>query len=229
MVTKEVAFYFGIVLGSVLLLSAVYAFVKRQTFGLGGVVLVVFGSFLIGLSIWTSFEVSVNPDGSVTAKYTQEIKEDLGVKTADLNGSIELLKLKVNELTQDVLALKRATPAAAPSQEQVAIREVKEQAFAQNSDFSVLVFYKPAQKETASQISKTLLSIGFKSSATPTDLKEAIKQFDANTAWVVYTRKGQEKLAVLKGLLPSTVSNVQFVYRETPYALRSGDIQILLF
>ena len=229
MYIKEIAFNFGLFLGSALLLSAVYVFVKRQAFGLGGVVLIVFGSFLVGLSIWTSFEISVGADGTVTARYKQEIKEDIGVKTADLNGSIELLKLKINELTQDVSALKTATPKAAPSQEQLVMRKDKEQAFRQNSDYSVLVFYKPAQKDTASLLTKRLLSVGFRSSATSTELKEAIRQFDANTAWVVYTKKGQETLPALKKLLEPTVSNVRFVYRETSYALRSGDIQILLF
>lgn len=224
----EIAFYFGLFLGSALLLSAVFVFVTRQAFGLGGVVLIAFGSFLVGWSIWTSFEVSVGADGSVTAKYTR-IAEDIGAKAADFNGSIELLKRRINELTQDVSALKTATPAAAPSQEQIAKREVRDQEFARNSDYSVLVFYKPAQKETASQITKKLLSVGFRSSATPTDLREAVKQFDANTAWVVYTKKGRDKLPALKELFSTSFNNVKFVYRESPSDLRNGDVQILLF
>jgi len=226
---KDIAFYFGLLLGSALLLSAVFVFVTRQAFGLGGVVLIAFGSFLVGWSIWTSFEVSVGADGSVTAKYTQRITEDIGAKAADFNGSIELLKRRIDELTQDVSALKTATPAAARSQEQIAKREVRDQEFARNSDYSVLVFYKSAQKETASQITKKLLSVGFRSSATPTDLREAVKQFDANTAWVVYTKKGQDKLPVLKELFATSFNNVQFVYRESPSDLRTGDVQILLF
>ena len=94
----DFAFVFGLLLGSILLLGAVFVYVKRQIFGLAGVILVVFGSSLIGLSIWTSFEFSVGPDGSVTAKYNREVKEDLGAKTAYLNGSIEQLKLMLKWL-----------------------------------------------------------------------------------------------------------------------------------
>jgi hypothetical protein len=228
MSVKEIAFYVGIILGSTLLLCSVYVFVKRQIFGLAGIVLIAFGSFLVGLSIWTSFEFSLNKDGSVTAKYSQEIKEDLGAKTAELNGSIESLKVKINDLTQDIVALKKATPSAVLSQEQVNKREVKQQLFTENSDYSVLVFYKPNQKETAKVITTAMLSVGFRSSSISTDLKEAIQQFDANTAWIVYTSKGQGKLPELKKIL-SSVGNVKFVYRESPYNLRSGDVQVLLF
>jgi hypothetical protein len=216
----------GLLLGSVLLLGALFAHLKRQTFGLGGVVLVVFGSFLIGLSAFTSFEFSVGP---VTGKYIQEAKEDLGVKTADLNGSIEQLKVKLAELTQDVAAIKRVTPGAAPTQEQVSKRESMERVFEQNSDYSVLVFHKPGQRETATQISRALLSVGFRSSATPTELKEATQQFKPNQAWIVYTSKGQEKLATLREVLASTGNKIEYIYRDSPYPLRSGDIQVLLF
>lgn len=221
----NIAFSLGLLLGSISLLSAVFVYVKHQAFGLAGVILVIFGSFLIGLSIWTSFEFSVGSDGSVTAKYTQ----DLGSKTADLNGNIEKLKLKLSDLTQDVAAIKQAIPKAAPSQDQLAKREDKERNFEQNSEYSVLVFYKSYQSGVALQISKALLSLGFRSSATPTDLKEAVQQFKPNQAWIVYTSKGQKKLPVLKEILASTGNKIEFIYRESPNDLRSGDIQILLF
>ncbi|AOS83900.1 hypothetical protein BIU88_06885 [Chlorobaculum limnaeum] len=147
MTIKDIAFFAGLFLGSTLLLSTTYVFVKRQAFGLGGVVLIIFGSFMVGLSIWTSFEFSFKKDGSITAKYTQEIKEDLGEKTADINGNIEFLKLKIAELSQDVAALKIANPKAAPSKELVKSREVKEQEFKRNSDYSILVFIKMLKKK----------------------------------------------------------------------------------
>ena len=135
----------------------------------------------------------------------------------DSNGTIEQLKLKVNELTQDVVALRKATPAVTPPPEQIAKREAKEAQFSNNSDYSVLVFYKPYQKESATILTKKLLSLGFKSSATPTDLKEAIKQFDENTAWVIYSEKGQGKLQALKAALPALTERIKFVYREESY------------
>lgn len=157
-----VAFALGLILGSVLLLAAVYRFVKHRDFGLGGTVLVVFGAMLLGLSVWTSFEFSVDSQGRVTARYTQ----DLGAKAADLNGRVEQLRFKVDELAQGISDLKRATPTARISPEVASERETKRRAFEQNSDYSVLVFHKPEQQATASALAEALLSAGFKSSAT---------------------------------------------------------------
>lgn len=229
MTIKETAFYAGLFLGSTLLISTTYVFVKRQVFGLGGVFLIIFGSFLVGLSIWTSFEFSFNKDGSITAKYTQELKEDLGEKTADINGNIEFLKIQIAELSQDVAALKVANPNANLSKNVLDKREAKEQEFKKNTDYSVLVFYKSTQKERASKITEKLLSVGFRSSATGSELKEVRKQFEPNTAWIVYTKRGKDKLSLLRKLLSESISDVQIVYRDSEYPLRSGDIQILLY
>jgi hypothetical protein len=45
-----VSFVFGLLLGAILLLASVYNFVKHRAFGLGGSVLTVFGTMLVGLS-----------------------------------------------------------------------------------------------------------------------------------------------------------------------------------
>jgi hypothetical protein len=166
--------------------------------------------------------------GGYEFAFSQQLKAE-GDQTAELNGTIEQLKLKVSELSQDVAALREATPAATPPPDQIAKREAKGAQFSNNSNYSVLVFYKPYQKEMANILTKKLLSLGFKSSATPTDLREAVKQFDEDTAWVVYSEKGQEKLQDLKAVLPAVTGRIKFVYREDPYNLRSGDIQSLLF
>ncbi|MBN8488495.1 MAG: hypothetical protein J0M20_12335 [Burkholderiales bacterium] len=166
--------------------------------------------------------------GGYEFEFSEALKAE-GNQTAELNGTIEQLKLRIGELTQDVSALKKAIPTATPTPDQIAKREAKEAQFSKNADYSILVFYKPHQREVATQLTKKLLSLGFKSSATPTDLKEAIKQFDEDTAWVVYSEKGKEKLGALKSVLPETTGRINFVYREEPYNLRSGDVQILLF
>jgi hypothetical protein len=166
--------------------------------------------------------------GGYEFAFSEQLKAE-GDQTAELNGTIEQLKFKVSELSQDVAVLRKAAPAATPPPGQIARREAKEAQFSNNSNYSVLVFYKPYQKEMAIILTKKLLSLGFKSSATPTDLREAVKQFDEDTAWVVYSEKGQEKLQDLKAVLPAVTGRIKFVYREDPYNLRSGDIQILLF
>lgn len=225
----DIAFVFGLILGTYLLICATFVYCKHREFGLGGTMLVIFGSLLVGLSIWTSIEISVNADGSVKAKYIREAKEDLGAKTADLYGDIEQLKINIVELSQDVLALKKEIPAATLPKEQIAKREIAERIFKQNSEYSILIFNKPYQQEVATKISKALLSVGFRSSATPTDLKEAVKQLKTNQAWVLYSQKGQEKLGAIKLILQESAHEVEFIYRDDPYELRNGDVQVLLF
>lgn len=166
--------------------------------------------------------------GDYEFAFNEELKAE-GSQAAETNGTIEQLKLKVAELSQDVAELKKATPTASPSAEQATARKEKERQFADNSEYSILIFYKPYQKEMATLLTTKLLALGFKSSATPTDLKESVKQFDENTAWVIYTEKGKEKLASLQSILPSVSGRLSFVYREDAYSLRSGDVQILLF
>ena len=131
------AFVLGLILGTVLLLAAVYNFVRHQTFGVGGSLLIVSGLMLIGLSVWTSVEFSVDLGGKVTARYNQ----DLGAKAAEVSGSIEQLRMQIVGISQDVAALQRANPGAAVSQQELAARVDRERAFRLNSDYSVLVFY----------------------------------------------------------------------------------------
>lgn len=221
----KVAFILGLVFGSIMVLAVVYNFLWHKVFGLGGVVLVVFGSLLLGLSIWTSFEFSVGPEGKITAHYAS----DLGAKSAELRGIIEELRQKVSEMSQDVSALKKANPSATVSQQDLIARAEKEKAFRHNSDYTVLVFYKPGQQETGSAISDALLSSGFKSSATLTDLTESKKQLNANQAWVIYTSRGQSRLTELTEVLGDVGRQVQYFYEPNPSMLRNGDIQILLF
>ena len=166
--------------------------------------------------------------GGYEFAFSEQLKAE-GDQTAELNGTIEQLKLRISELTQDVAVLREVTPAAVSPPDQLAKREAKEAEFSENSEYSVLVFYKPKQKETATILTKNLLSWGYKSSATPTDLKESVKQFPENTAWVIWSKKGQEKLEAIKEALPKLADTIDFEYREKPYKLRSGDIQILLF
>ena len=218
-----IAFVLGLLFGSVLLLAAVYRFVKHREFGLGGTVLIVFGSMLLGLSVWTSFEFSVDSEGKVTARYEQ------GAKAADLNGRVEKLRFKVDELAQDISDLKRVTPSAKISPEVASERETRRRAFEQNSVYSVLVFHKPEQQTTASALADALLSAGFRSSATSTYLTEAIKKFKPNEAWVIFTSRGKEKLPEVKRILMAAAPNVHYIDEPQPSNLQRGDIQILLF
>lgn len=161
----------------------------------------------------------------------QRSKEDeySGAKAADLNGKVEQLRFKVDELAQDISDLKRATPSAKISPEVASERETRRRAFEQNSAYSVLVFHKSEQQATASALADALLSAGFKSSATPTYLKEALRHLNPNEAWVIYTSRGKEKLSDVKRILIATAPNVRYIEEPKPSNLQRGDIQVLLF
>lgn len=221
----QITLIMGLILGTICVLAAIYNFVRHQNFGLGGVVLVVFGALLLGLSIWHSIELSISADGSVTAKYTQEI----GAEAAEKNNQLEKLRIRVTENTEDIEQLKSSvtTPLITISQEE--IRKEAREKFEENSKYSVLVFNKPAQNNNAENVARELTKIGFKSSATPTDLTESRRQFGNNEAWIIYSTTGQKLLPQLKELLTRIAPQVRFEYEQNPVKLRRGDVQILLF
>jgi hypothetical protein len=221
------ASYIGVLLGSVLLIATVYSYLKKNNFGLGGTVLSLLGLTLIGLSLWSSVEFSVDAKGKVAVSYTQTQSETS--KAAELNGQLQKLKFQVDMLSQDISDLKRATPSAKISSEVASERAAKTQAFNQNSLYSILVFNKINQQETAASLVNTLLAAGFKSAAASTDLKEAKKQYEVNHAWVIYTLRGKEKLSNVEQILRNKYPNITFHIEFKESMLRNGDIQILLY
>ncbi len=214
----------GLVLGAVLLLAAVYVFVRHQKFGLGGGVLVAFGTVLLGLSLWQSVELSVGPEGGITAKF----QKDLGAQSADLKGALAALDLKLTNLAEDVLASRGVSTGGTmtPSSPE---RLEKQQQFNRNAAFSVLIFYKPYQKSKARAMESALLSNGYKSSATPTDLSESLKQYSENEAWIIYTDRGAERTKDVEVLLKSLDPGVTYDPNSKASPLRRGDVQVLLF
>ena len=221
----QITLIMGIILGTICLLAVVHNFVRHQNFGLGGVVLVAFGAMLLGLSIWQSVELSVDADGIVTAKY----KQDIGAEAAERNNQLEELRIRISENTEDIERLKPSTSTRPLTSSQEETRRESRKRFEENSKYSVLVFNKPSQKNTAEKVATSLIETGFKSSATPTNLTESRRQFRKNEAWVIYTSKGQELLPQLKDLLTRAAPSIVFEYEKSPVNLRRGDVQILLF
>lgn len=221
-----VSFAFGLVLGSVLLLASVYNFVKHRSFGLGGSVLTVFGTMLVGLSLWSSFEVTVD-QGKFSARYN--ISQELGQRAAEVNNQIVELRNRLDFQAQDIAALRQATPGATISPEKSQQRKAQEQQFQRNSSFSVLVFSKQDRMASASNIVKNLLASGFQSSATSTDLTESNKQLKPQQAWVIYTKRGKERLNEVVRSLEESAPNIDFIVEPHSSKLRQGDIQVLLF
>lgn len=121
----DFALLIGIVLGAIMLLGVIYVYVKNQSYGMGGTALTVFGTLLIGLSIWKTAEISISPDGGLQAKFealekrfitvkqeTEQqlnendqqiqtlaaVNEDLKVKSETLSATVASVKLEADQL-----------------------------------------------------------------------------------------------------------------------------------
>ena len=160
----------GIIIGAICLLAAVHNHIRYQNFGLGGVVLVAFGSMLLGLSIWKSIEISIDTKGNITAKYQRN--QDVGAKVAEQNSRFVRLELKFKDISKDIDLLKSKKFAQESYPSQLKIRGDIKAKFKQNSKYSILVFNKPKQDQTAKEISKALLESGYKSSSIFTILRK---------------------------------------------------------
>ncbi|MGE8149668.1 peptidoglycan-binding domain-containing protein [Pseudomonas vancouverensis] len=68
--TINPAFFVALVLGALMLASVCYVYVSRQTFGLGGACLSGLGVVLVGMSVWTTIDVTFDAKG-VRAKLEQ--------------------------------------------------------------------------------------------------------------------------------------------------------------
>ncbi|WP_444901460.1 hypothetical protein ACJJIG_18480 [Microbulbifer sp. SSSA007] len=224
MIIENATMIVGIILGGICLLAAVYNHIKHQNFGLGGVVLVMFGSMLLALSIWGSVEIWIGDSG---AKF--QLKEDFGAEKAELNNQLEELRLRLTTNRKDIDRMAEHIPRATISPAQEKERRATREKFERNSHYSILIFNKAAQQENAKTITKDLLEAGFKTSATETDLEEAKQQFPTNVAWVVYTERGERILPEVRRILSQSTTDIRFEIDSNPVSLRRGDIQVLLF
>lgn len=77
---SDITLIIGIILGSAMLLGVIFVYVKNQTYGMGGTSLTVFGTLLIGLSIWKTAEISITPEGGLQAKFEAIERELMFVK-----------------------------------------------------------------------------------------------------------------------------------------------------
>lgn len=102
--------------------------------------------------------------------------------------------------------------------------------FKKNSDYSVLLFFRSHRKLEAEQIESELISLGYKSSSTQTNLQETNYHYLKNQILVLYTIKGQEKLINISTLLKGLSEiNSPYISAKEEISMKRGDIQILLF
>jgi hypothetical protein len=56
-------FSVALIVGTLMLITVCWVYIQHQTFGLGGIVLVVCAIVLIGMSVWRNIDVSVSAQG----------------------------------------------------------------------------------------------------------------------------------------------------------------------
>lgn len=104
MLVTNVALWAGLVVGLLMLLGVCYVYVARSAFGLGGVVLSVFGVVLMGLSIWKTVEITISANGDITAKFARLERQvnDLRTTTNQVRTNVEHLRTAVASTKQNL-------------------------------------------------------------------------------------------------------------------------------
>ena len=227
----EICFLFG----SMLILVVCVNAYKTRKFDNKGNIAIIIGALMTIIPIIEKFGIisqiylTRTPGGTITV--SAEIQNQ-AFQQADENFRLSIIEQKLNELlgiisisNLDIRASYESTSISGEASE-IEIEEYPQG----KSLYTVLVFYKSQNYSIAEEMSKTILSYGYRSSATLTSLKEARKQFSEGQAWVIYSDRGEGILPEVKSLLIEFYgSAIDFVFKPMPSKLVKGDIQILLF
>lgn len=100
--TSNPAFLVALILGTAMLASVCFVYVRNQSFGLGGVIMSGLGVVLVGMSVWKSIDISLSDKG-VTAKLEQV---EAQAKRAEENAS--KAKAEVAETAKNVTRLEQS-------------------------------------------------------------------------------------------------------------------------
>jgi septal ring factor EnvC (AmiA/AmiB activator) len=153
----------------------------------------------------------------------EELRDSFAAFEADINNVRTWSK---NMQDQIELIIEKS---ALLDNEEISKRQKNTSEFEANSKFSVLVFYRHRRKDDAIQITESLISSGYRSSRTPTNLSEAIKQYPSGSIWVIYTSKGEKLLEKIKTELDGLGLKDTLQINPNSVSLRNGDMQLLLF
>lgn len=86
-----ITFILGMIFGSLMLGVATFIYFKRQIFPFGAIIMVVFGTLLLGLSIWQSAKIQVDADGNVTASF-EKMEKQMREKSQEVDQKIDDIK-----------------------------------------------------------------------------------------------------------------------------------------
>src|SRR5690606_19919410 len=103
---QTVAFYAGIVMGSILLLAVALVWVRKQAFGMGGSVMCLSGIALVGLTVFRTIQFEIDA-GRLIAKFGQQIDE-LNAKVEAAGESVNAVATANADLSRGVATLTSA-------------------------------------------------------------------------------------------------------------------------
>jgi hypothetical protein len=96
----------GLIIGSVAVLAVIFVYVKDRTFGTGGTALSLVGVILLGLSIWSDIQISVNKEGVDARFETIERNIEMIANTsADLTKEVDKVANNVQKSNTQFLEL----------------------------------------------------------------------------------------------------------------------------
>lgn len=95
------------IFGSLMLSVATYIYFKRQIFPLGAIIMVVFGTLLLGLSIWQSAKIQVGANGNVIASF-EKVEKQIRDKSQEVDQKIDNLKKAINADSSSLTKLRNS-------------------------------------------------------------------------------------------------------------------------
>ncbi|EKA7416337.1 TPA: hypothetical protein ACQYF6_000119 [Vibrio parahaemolyticus] len=99
----------GLLVGAVMIASVCSVYYKHQRFGLGGSILSLLGTVLIGMSVWSKISINVEPGGGFSAELTQ-LKEDVKIinqQTQRIEESVSVVQSDLRQTKNSVQGISR--------------------------------------------------------------------------------------------------------------------------
>ncbi len=111
---NSLVIYTGVFIGSLMLLSVIWVWVSKQTFQLGGTLMSIFGTVLIGLSVFSSVTVKIGDDLLVQFNALQEevdtLREDNATLVAEVSTIATTTELQRQQFIELGDSLRRQNP-----------------------------------------------------------------------------------------------------------------------
>jgi hypothetical protein len=247
----------ALIIGGLLLLASVVLVCLKNSNTAARIMMLVGGIGLVffGDPRGRGFEVTATGI-KVTREELGEVQQDYAKQIATLASQLEIHKrgteaqekfnisvvAKLEELKTKSISVSGAiNPSVAPSlsiSPSLPTPQITKQSsstvWEENTKFSVLVFYRPDQREQAEMVTAALLKAGYQSSATQTALSDLTRVQDQPSGTVLVVTKNMNTPILnrvqdaIKQALPQK-TQAQIVINPKEVNLSRGDVQLLFF